>query len=441
MPFLRPMSFLSPIPAIPVRLIGYVMLGSSLLLFPGPTAAQTPLLYERDFPAIGYVSTALEDAITKLQERLDSGVVALEFNQERGYLDSVLQALELDNSTQLLVFSKSSLQKNLISPSTPRAIYFNDEVYIAWVQDSQVLEIASMDPNLGPVFYTLNQQVTEQPTFERQLHQCLRCHDSYTLTGGGTPRFMMSSGYTGTQGQLFSHEGSIMTTSRTPVRSRWGGWFVTGSHGEQLHLGNVLVESAADLQDANLEKTGNVLNLNSLTNTEPYITDYSDIVALLVIEHQIEVQNLITRVNYHARTALENETLSSPELQNEIASLSEELVRSLFMVGQPAFSSPILGVSGFTEMFNDLGPKDSQGRSLRDLDLTTRLFKYPLSYLVYSDAFAALPQQVKDIVSTRISDVLLGREKSADFDHLTEQDRRAIIEILNATSSIKVVFN
>ena len=108
------------------------------------------------------------------------------------------------------------------------------------------------------------------------------------------------------------------------------------------------------------------------------------------------------------------------------------------MVGQPALSSTIAGVSGFTERFNDLGPKDSQGRSLRELDLTHRLFKYPLSYLVYSEAFAALPQQVKNIVSNRINEVLLGREDSADFAHLTEQDRRAIIEILNATSSIRV---
>ena len=419
-------------------LICRAVLASWLLLFPGLIHAQTPLLYEREFPSIGYATAEPEDAVAELQKRLSNGSVALEFNQQRGYLDSLLQALKLDSSSQLLVFSKTSLQKNLISPSTPRAIYFNDQVYVAWVQNSQVLEIASMDPNLGPVFYTLSQQATEQPTFERQLHQCLRCHDSYTLTGGGTPRFMMSSGYTGRQGQLISHEGSIITTSRTPIKSRWGGWFVTGSHGEQLHLGNALVESAADLQVENLAKTGNVLSLNPLTDTGPYVTDYSDIVALLVMEHQIEVQNLISRVNYHARAALENETLSSREMQSEIDALGEQLVRSLFMVGQPAFSSPVAGVSGFTERFNNLGPKDSRGRSLRDLDLTTRLFKYPLSYLIYSDAFAALPQQVKNTITTRISEVLLGRDKSADFEHLTEQDRRAIIEILNATSNIQV---
>ena len=248
----------------------------------------------------------------------------------------------------------------------------------------------------------------------------------------------MSSGYTGQQGQLVSHESHIMTTSRTPLKNRWGGWFVAGSHGDQLHLGNVLVESAADLRAENLARTGNILNVSSLTDTEPYITPFSDIVALLLIEHQIEVQNLITRVNYYAREVLENGKGNSPETQAELESLSEELVRSLFMVGQPALSSTIAGVSGFTERFNNLGPKDSQGRSLRELDLTDRLFKYPLSYLVYSDAFAALPLQVTEIVATRISEVLLGTDNNADFAHLSEQDRRAIMEILNATSSIRV---
>ena len=422
-------------------LVFHVMLGPCLILFSGPIHAQSPLLYEREFPSIAYTSAELSDAIAKLQERLNSGVVELEFNQQGGYLDSLLQVLELDSSTQLLVFSKTSLQTGLISPATPRAIYFNDEVYIAWLQVSQVLEIASMDPNLGPVFYTLNQQETEKPSFERQSQQCMRCHDSRSLTGGGTPRFMMSSSYTGRQGHLVSHEGSMMTTSRTPIEKRWGGWYVTGSHGEQLHLGNALIEKTADLQTENLKKTGNILNLNALTNTEPYITPYSDLVALLVIEHQIEVQNLITPVNYHAKKVLENETLNAREVQVRIEALSEELLRSLFMVGQAAFSSPIVGVSGFAEMFNKLGPKDPQARSLRDLDLTTRLFKYPLSYLIYSEAFAALPPQVKSLVSTRISSILLGVDKSADFDHLSEQDRRAIIEILNATSSIKIQLN
>jgi hypothetical protein len=284
----------------------------------------------------------------------------------------------------------------------------------------------------------LSQQETGRPTFARQMHQCVRCHDSYSLTGGGTPRFMMSSGYTGQQGQLVSHESHIMTTSRTPIRNRWGGWFVTGNHGEQLHLGNVLVENAADLQPENLTKTVNISSVSHLTDTEPYLTPYSDIVALLIVEHQIEVQNLITRLNYYARTALENATWDSPEAQGEIESLSNELLHSLFMVGQPALSSPVVGVSGFTGMFNDIGPKDSRGRSLRELDLTDRLFKYPFSYLVYSEAFEALPQQVKVDLFAAIGDVLLGRDKSPEFEHLTAQDKLAIIEILNETSTIRV---
>jgi len=398
--------------------------------------AQTTSLYDSEYPSIAYGSAKLEDAIAKLQTDLDSGDVQLQFNQQRGYLDSVLQALQLESSTQLLVYSRTSLQTGLISPMAPRAIYFNDDVYIAWVQGSQELEIASMDPNLGPVFYTLNQTATAQPSFKRQISQCLRCHDSYSLTGGGTPRFMMGSGYTDRAGQLVSHEGHIMTTSRTPLRSRWGGWFVTGSHGDQRHLGNLFFETVADLDDENLARSGNRLTLNSLTNTEPYLTGLSDIVALLVIEHQIEVQNQITRSNYLSRTALNDKQLDSRELQQELKSLSEELLRSLFMVGQPDFVSPITGVSGFSEMFSNLGPRDSSDRSLRDLDLNTRLFKYPFSYLIYSDAFVALPEQVQEIISTGIDEVLSGRNNDEEYSHLTEQDRQAIAEILSATSTV-----
>jgi len=157
------------------RLCCHAVFGLWLLQIPGVIHAQTPSLYEKDFPGMAYGTAELEDAIAHLQERLDGGEVLLQFHQQRGFLDSLLQALQTDSSSQLLVFSKTSLQTGLISPATPRAIYFNDEVYIAWMQGAQALEIAAMDPNLGPVFYTLSQQAAGQPVFERHLHQCLRC--------------------------------------------------------------------------------------------------------------------------------------------------------------------------------------------------------------------------------------------------------------------------
>ncbi|NKB32748.1 MAG: hypothetical protein GKR91_06585 [Pseudomonadales bacterium] len=411
------------------RLLSYLLVAVITV----SVVAQDDSPYEREYPVMNYGTASLHDAITTLQTRIDRGEINLEFNPERGYLDSTLKALNISTTSQLLVFSRTSLQQPLISPQAPRAIYFNDNVYVAWVQESGLLEVASMDPNLGPVFFTLSQVDTEQPRFNREFRLCLRCHDSLSLTGGGTPRFMMSSNYTGTAGQLVSHEGSIMTTSRTPIRNRWGGWYVSGFHGEQRHLGNVLIETADDISDENLARMGNQETLVELTDTDPYILPYSDIVALLVIEHQIEVQNKIARTNFYARTLFSEEELDATEVEQALDVLSEELVQSLFMVGQPALTGSIEGTSGFAESFMAAGPIDSQGRSLRDLDLQQRLFTYPLSYLIYSDAYRALPEQIKNRVRSTMEEILSGSSNDEAYTHLSDQDRQAISEILAET--------
>jgi len=226
-----------------------------------------------------------------------------------------------------------------------------------------------------------------------------------------------------------------MTTSRTPIRSRWGGWYVTGFHGEQRHLGNVLVQTAADIADENLARMGNRENLSTLTEIDPYITPYSDIVALLVIEHQIEVQNKIARTNFHARTLLEKkEDLGNDEVARGLEVLGEELLHSLFMVGQPPLTDAIEGTSGFTEAFEEAGRKDGQGRSLWDLDMEQRLFKHPLSYQIYSNAYAGLPAQIKEIVATRMEEILSDDNNEDTYAHLSDEDKQAIREILSATN-------
>ena len=412
-----------------------MLLGACLLLWAVLSQAQAPLRYDLEFPVMNYSAAETADAVADLRQRLERAELQLDFHQDRGYLDAVLGALGIDVASQLLVFSKTSLQINLVSPATPRAIYFNDTSYVAWVPGTDTLEIATMDPRLGPVFYTLPQQASAAPRFQRQLHQCLRCHDSLSLTGGGTPRFMMSSNYTGRFGQLVSHEGSIITNSGTPLRNRWGGWFVTGSHGDQLHLGNVFVASAADLEPQNLALAGNRRTLESLTDTGPFLSGQSDIVALLVIEHQIELQNRITRANYLSRRLLADEQVADAEKQRQLEELAEQLLRSLFMVDQASLGSPVAGYSGFDAYFSALGPADGQGRSLRELDLSERVFKYPLSYLVYSDAFAALPGPLRERTLAGIRAVLSGSHAGAAYGGIGAESRQAMRDILRATWS------
>ena len=397
-----------------------------------------PLRYEREYPTIHYATAPLTGPIAKLRERLASGQARLTFVPGRGYLDSLLTALDIDPSSQTLVFSQTSLQSRRIRPRTPRAIYFNDDVYVAWVQHGPI-EIASMDPELGPVFYLLDQDASAGPKFDRELKRCLSCHDSYSLSGGGVPRFIVGSGYVGPDGSLVTHEGWILVDDQTPLKSRWGGWYVTGHSGDQAHLGNMIIHSYADFDHLDDLRVGNIDTLQGLFDTKPYLTDKSDIVALMVLEHQVNVQNAITRVGYDTRTALaadrqETEGATPTAATMKVIDRSiEPLVDVMFFAGAVKLTSPLSGLPAFTAQFEKRAVRDAQGRSLRDLDMKTRMFRYPLSYAIYSDAFAALPDVVKTAVYRRIFAVLSGDDRSEKFAELTAQDRKDILEILTAT--------
>ena len=274
------------------------------------------------------------------------------------------------------------------------------------------------------------------------MHLCLRCHDSYSLTGGGVPRYIMGSGFTDPSGQLVSHERWHLTTDQSPLDRRWGGWYVTGSHGKQRHMGNLIAKDAADAARLDLALGANLRDLSQRIDTGPYLGKHSDIVALMVIEHQVQVQNLITRVNYDTRAALHQLTNQEPESDPDhpsdatlkrIESIAEPLVKAMLFVDAVQLSAPIAGTSGFSAEFVSQGPRDERGRSLRQLDLTERLFQYPCSYLIYSEAFDALPEVTRNYVYRRFREVLGGQDRSAEFSHLSVAAREAIGEILAET--------
>lgn len=396
-----------------------------------------PLLYDREHPVIGYSTQQPVDRFAALGRKIATGEISIRKDSSQGYLKDLLDKLEIDIESQILVFSRTSLNTGLIRANNPRAFYFNDDTYVAWVPGTDVIEIATMDPNLGPVFYLFEPDTIG---IERHAGQCLRCHDSLTLTGGGVPRFILGSGYTYFNGSLVSHEGWILTDQETPMKFRWGGWYVTGQHGKQVHLGNIVVSKAEELQDLESIRVNNINHLEDLFDTEPYLTSYSDIDALMVLEHQVQIQNMITRVNYDVRNILVKEftnTLDGKDLtedtQARISEIIEPLIQVMFMAGEADINDTIHGNSGFREIFEAKGPMDSTGRSLRQLDLTSRLFKYPLSYLVYSSEFNALPELVKEKIYTRFNTILKGDDTSGSFSHLDESDRIAILEILKDT--------
>jgi hypothetical protein len=399
-----------------------------------------PLLYDREYPVIGYSTRLPEDPVARLQQRLGQGGLTIAYDETHGFLSGLLSILDIDIESQVLVFSRTSINVGLVRANNPRAIYFNDDTYIAWVPGGDALEIAAMDPNLGPVFYLLDQ---DQHTngFVRHAGQCLRCHDSYTLTGGGVPRFIVGSGYTDFTGSLVSHEGWILTTQETPLKFRWGGWYVSGKHGNQVHLGNIVVRKPEELQDLEAMRKGNLKDIAGFINPENYLTNYSDIDALMVLEHQLQVQNLITRVNYDVRRKLfdlssQKESIEAPISDSDLSQIHEiidPLVLTMLMTNEAEINAPIIGNSGFRTKFEKRGPYDSKGRSLRELDLKTRLFRYPLSYQIYSRAFDALPDLARAYVYQRLDQILSGSDSSGSLTRLDESDRNAIREILSET--------
>ena len=390
-------------------------------------SGQLPSLAEH--PTIGYSSSTPTDAIAKLQAKIDADQVKLAYEPERGYLRSVLRELNVPASSQGLVFSKTSLQLDRIAPWSPRALYFNDEIYVGWVQEGPIMEFASMDPKLGAVFYTLPQTADAPPKFQRETTTCLICHDSSSVTGG-VPGLIMRSMFTDKYGYGLSAIGTSVTNDQTPFEERWGGWYVTGTHGSARHVGNVMAPAVSHelgpvkqyLAKFDLFAGGNVTNLSKQFDTEPYLSGDSDIVALTVLAHQTSLHNLMTSANYAARSG-----------RAETKSAAEQLVRAMLFVKAAKLDAPMKGTSTFAADFVKQGPRDSKDRSLRELDLQTRVFRYPLSFLIYSDSFDALPAAIKEHVFRRLFEVLTGADTSTDFAHLSSADRQAILEILSET--------
>ena len=410
-------------------------------------AADTVQRYEAEYPQIGYSDKPTHNAFFRLQQRLDKGEVKLEWRAPRGYLDSLLKALDIDPSSQSLVFSKTSLQIAWISERTPRAIYFDDETYVAWVDGAPSLELMAVDSVLGPVFYTLeNRNPVAAVKLDRETLRCLNCHDSFSLSGGGVPHFLMVSTNAGVEGDRAQRGASIDTTDSTPMRSRWGGWYVTGHDGNQPHLGNIVIRSQQDLDRIDSLRKPEIDTLKDVFDTQPYLTDKSDVVALVVLAHQVTVHNLITRANYKTRRFVgrdidpaqnPNPTWAdfSPKMQKVVKTILEPLVRGLLNADAAPFTAPMAGNSGYDAWFQKRGPKDARGRSLREFDLKTRLFKYPLSYLIYSDGFKGLPEYAKQYVYRRLAEILRGQDRSPAYAELSATDRQSILEILTATDA------
>ncbi|MEZ6142735.1 MAG: hypothetical protein R3B84_19410 [Zavarzinella sp.] len=392
---------------------------------------------------IYYSKSQPNNAIERLQESLRKKKISLAYTEDHGWLKSVLAALEIPESSQTLVFSKTSLQRNYITPKTPRAIYFNDDTYVGFCWRGKVLEISTADPELGTVFYSMEQRQSEKPRFVREVDSCTICHSSSALYG--KPGHLMRSLFPDRRGDPNFASGSYRTDATSDFSKRFGGWYVTGTHGNQRHLGNQIFTSNEARQEKPVfDDAQNLTSLSKRFTSAMYLTPHSDLVVLMVLAHQTSMHNRIARATLETRLAIHQQTeilkaLKEPpdtmldSTKSRIKSVGDSLLECLLFSEEYRLTDPIKGTTTYADDFSKRGPHDKEGRSLYQLDLQRRLLKYPCSYLIYSDSFQKLPAPIAEYVLKRLYQILTDQDSDRAYQHLSKADKTAILEILRGT--------
>jgi hypothetical protein len=376
--------------------------------------ASHPIEYERE--PILYSSTLPTDPVTELQIKINEGKVKLTWDERRGYLPSILEALGVSPASQMLVASKSSLQRNLITPDNPRSLFFNDDVYIGYIPGAPLLEISAVDPDLGAIFFSLAQSKTDTPEFQRE-GECLRCHASSRSMG--VPGHVVRSLAIDATGEMLTGTDTPDVDHTTPLEDRWGGWYVTGLKPGTAHRGNRIEGSKPP------EPGG---ELKAIRKIERYLRPQSGALALAVHDHQTHMHNYIARVAMEARIML--------HMYGHLRYMKtqvESLVRYLVFAEEAPLNAAILPDPDFISAFTKNAIRDSKGRSLKDFDLEKRLFKYPCSFLIYSDAFERMPEEMRQLILKRLLDVLTSENPGKDYESLSKEAKRNAFEILLET--------
>jgi len=372
-------------------------------------------------------SNTKQDPISQLDRKLETGKASLEYAGEWGYLSSMLKQLDINTDSQILVFSKTSFQQDLISAAKPRALYFNDDIVIGAVQDAKVFEAVALDPTDGLQFFSLDQKKTSKPRFKAERGQCTFCHGPINKWAQGV---MIATVFPAPDGKPFFSSGQLfqLTDHRSPFEDRWGGYYVTGTSGGIKHRGNAVAPDPKKPYDLDLTNTSNVTSLEGRFDVSKYLAQTSDIPALMTLEHQTVFTNMLTSLNAQFR-ANEDFPLPAEQLDAEV----DKLVKFMLFIDETKLVSPIKGISTFTKTFAARGPRDKKGRSLRDFNLESRMFQYPLSYMIYSKAFDGLTQSARDRIYRRLHDALTGKLKTGGYEQLNLGRSREILEILVET--------
>ena len=403
----------------------------ALLLLPGlalvagaARAAESPRHRFTEAPH-HYFTREPHDAFSRLIPRLSSGEIQLDAGSDQAQLVSLLKALDVPVTSQLLVYSATSFQGGLIHPTNPRALYFNDEVYVGYVPGGRI-EIAAIDPALGPVFRIFRPALTGRPEFTRS-ERCMNCHAG--RTSQQVPGFVAESVICTTTGASLDGFRREQVGHTIPLSLRLGGWHVTGAHERGGHLGNLMGEAAPGGYRRVPVPPG------TLFDWARYPASTSDLLPHLIHEHQLGFHNLVTLAVYRTRDALAaGNGILPAEDRPMLDDLARQLVRYLLFAGEAAL--PATGIQPDAAYLRDFQARriaTASGASLRELDLRTRLLRHRCSYMIHTPGFTALPAEFKTRVLAGLTAALREENGPPDFAYIPAAEKRAIRAILRET--------
>jgi len=395
-------------------------IGITASLFAAPAALdieQAPHFYSERTP---------RDRFTLLKKDFENGRIPLDHTSEKAFLVSLLHALQVPVSSQMLVFSNTSLQLRLISPSNPRALYFNEDMYVGYVPGGRI-EIVSLDPELGAIFYIFDIPRDGQPPRVERSDRCMNCH-----AGPDTqevPGLTLKSVVPGSTGGSLKSFRQEQTGHEIPLSDRFGGWYVTGGERIGQHWGNVVGPLSSEGAAVHRILAGQRFN------PDRYPLPTSDVLPQLLHEHQAGFVNRVVGATYRARTILhEKSGAPAPADAATLDTLARGIVRYLLFAGEAPL--PAGGVDGSAEFKADFlrqRRSSARGESLKDFDLRTRLFRHRCSYMIYSPVFGGMPPPLKERVMAQLGDALSVEKPHREFAYLAANEKRAIRAVLRET--------
>jgi hypothetical protein len=259
------------------------------------------------------------------------------------------------------------------------------------------------------------------------------------------PGLFVRSVFPDAAGDPLLRQGTQIVGDETPFAERWGGWYVTGYIGTASHRGNALASEQGDILRFQPSAT-RPKELSAFFDTTRYLRPTSDMIALLICEHQMTVQNSLTHAAFAVRriidyqhglqTAFHEPQTDSPaydSVRSVFSGAVQDVVDHLLFRQAAPLPTGIIADPAFVAGFAPNAPRSRAGHALRDLQLIDRLFAQRCSYLIYSEAFRALPLSLKSRILERLKTALVSRDPTDRYAYIPSDEKERILSILEET--------